>query len=73
MNAEASRPVAVTVTDAARLAGVSPSVIRRAIHATDPREWPPPLKAHRKGTAPTAAYLIRTADLDEWVSSMPTA
>ena len=70
MNAQ---PIAVGVSDAARLTGVSQSVIRRAIHSTGRDEFPPPLPARRKGSGPSAPILIRVKDLDDWVARFPAA
>ncbi|MGG5258805.1 helix-turn-helix transcriptional regulator [Phycicoccus avicenniae] len=60
--------MALTVREAAQAVGVSPSTILKAIKATNPREYPPPLKAGRHG--PTGRYSVRPADLEEWVKSL---
>ena len=67
------QPVAVDIPDAARLAGVSQSLIRRAIHTTGRDAFPPPLPARRKGSGPSAPILIRVKDLDDWVARFPAA
>ncbi|HEY9249240.1 MAG TPA: helix-turn-helix domain-containing protein [Rariglobus sp.] len=64
-----STPMAFTLNEAAATARQSPSTIRRAIHATDPAAFPPPLKAKRDGKG----YLILAADLNAWLESLPDA
>ena len=53
-------PVAYTIDQAAAAVGMSRQTIKRAIQATDPRTFPPPLRAKRAGTSPKAKYLIAT-------------
>lgn len=54
--------VAVGINEAARLVDVSTATIRRAIHTTDPRSFPPPLRAKLMGRK----YSIRVLDLVDW-------
>lgn len=68
-----STPVAVDLAGAARLTGVSVSQLRRAIKATDPTAFPPPLRAKRAGSGPSAKHLIRVVDLESWIASFPDA
>lgn len=68
-----STPVAVDLAGAARLTGVSVSQLRRAIKATDPTAFPPPLRAKRAGSGPSAKHLIRVVDLEAWISLFPDA
>ncbi len=51
-----------------RAAGVS--TLRRAIHATDPKTFPPPLPAKRGAKG---ALIIRRTDLDAWLERLPDA
>lgn len=62
---------AFSIDEAAAAYGVSPDTIRRAIHATDPAKFPPPLKANRKGKS--GPYSIHVTDLDAWHASWPAA
>ncbi|MBR7744444.1 helix-turn-helix domain-containing protein [Phycicoccus sp. BSK3Z-2] len=60
--------IALTLKEAAAAVGVSPKTLYAAVHAVDPRIYPPPLKAGRHG--PGGNYSIRPADLEEWVKSL---
>ena len=60
----------LTLAQAADSVGYHESVMRRAIHATDPTAFPPPLKAKRDGKG---RYRIRPVDLDAWVDSLEDA
>ena len=60
-------PLLLTIPQAATAAGVSADTIRRAIKATDPAEFPPPLPAKLLGKR----YGIRAIDLERWVNSLP--
>lgn len=74
MSAAASTAkVAYTVTEAASAAGVSEAVIRRALHATDPAAWPPPLRSKRIGHATNAPHLIPADWLRAWIDAFPEA
>ncbi|MCV2395965.1 helix-turn-helix domain-containing protein [Actinotalea sp. M2MS4P-6] len=64
-------PEWMTLPEAAayqRAAGIS--TLRRAIHATDAAEFPPPLRAKRGAKG---VLIIRRVDLDAWVESLPDA
>jgi hypothetical protein len=63
--------IAVGITEAARMLSISASTVRRAIHTTDPRSFPPPLRAKRMGGKGT--YSIRVSDLIEWWESLEDA
>lgn len=65
-----SAPLVVKIRDAAVMVSQSEDTIRRAIRATDPAAFPPPLKAKRGGRG---EYLIRVADLDRWVDQLDDA
>lgn len=58
---------------AAEMVSQSVKTLRRAIQATDPASFPPPLKAKRQGKAKNAAYGITHAALTEWAESLPDA
>ena len=55
--------------EAAEEASVSEKTLRRAIAATDPNAWPPPLPAKRMGRG----YRITDTALREWIASWPDA
>src|SRR5690606_1383311 len=55
--------------EAAEAARQSVATMRRAIHATDPNSFPPPLKAKKAGKG----YLITADDLRDWLDSLPDA
>lgn len=65
--------VSVDLAGAARITGISVSQLRRAIKATDPTAFPPPLKAKRSGSGKSAKQLILVSDLEAWVASFPDA
>lgn len=66
-------PLAVGIADAAAMTGVSQNTIRRAVKATDPAAFPPPLRARKVGSGPSAKHLIRVVDLEAWVDAFPDA
>lgn len=69
-----SDKILYSIEDAAEKVSQSPKTLRRAIAATDPRAFPPPLVgAKRQGTAPNAAYLIPHDALIAWAKSLPDA
>ena len=70
MTARAVAKIAYTVHEAAELTPWSHDVIRKAIRATDPTAFPPPLKAKR---GPRGQYIIRPADLEAWLDSFEDA
>lgn len=61
------------IHEAAAAYGVSVSTLRRAAHATDPSEFPPPLKAKRKGDGPKAGLSFHRKWLDDWFDRWPDA
>ena len=61
--------LAYKLHEAAEAARQSVATMRRAIHATDPNAFPPPLKAKRAGKD----YLITADDLRDWLDSLPDA
>lgn len=62
-----------TIEDAAEQVSQSVKTLRRAIHATDSRLFPPPLRAKRLGTKTNSEYRILHADLVAWAESLPDA
>ena len=65
--------IAYTLAEAADAASVSIDTLRRAIRATDPSVYPPPLRAKRTGTEKRPAYRIQAAELQAWIDSLPDA
>lgn len=63
--------LAYGITDAAEAAGVSETLIRRALKATDPRAFPPPLRAKRVGNAHSAKQIILASELTKWLDRFP--
>jgi hypothetical protein len=61
--------LAYRLEEAADVVPYSVQTLRRAIQATDPRAFPPPLKAKRD----SRGYLILAGDLDAWLASLPDA
>ena len=73
-----SDKLAYTIDEAAEAVSVSVSTIRRAIKATDPRAFPPPLSAKRLGAKstdkePRGDYRITRSALTAWVESLQDA
>lgn len=66
-------PIAYKLADAAKVAGQSVDTLKRAINATDPTAFPPPLRAKRQGNAKNAAVLVLAADLEAWLRAFPDA
>ena len=62
--------ILLTVADAAEVANTSEDTLRKAIRATDPASFPPPLRAKRGAKG---RYLILPADLQEWAESLEDA
>lgn len=58
--------VAYTLIGAAAAYSVSADTLRKAIHTTDLRSFPPPLRAKRLGGGPNAKYMILAVDLAAW-------
>jgi hypothetical protein len=65
--------ISYTIPEAAEQVSVSVSTINRAIRATDPNAFPPPLKAKRIGTEKKPAYRILHSVLEAWANSLPDA
>ena len=65
--------IAYDLKQAAEQVSVSIDTIRRAIRATDPNAYPPPLKAKRSGSDKKPAYRVLHADLEAWASSLKDA
>jgi hypothetical protein len=65
--------VALPLGKAAEAVGQSVDTLKRAIHATDPASFPPPLRAKRAGTASNSGYLVLVSELERWVNSLPDA
>lgn len=62
------------LAEAAEQASVSIDTIRRAIRATDPNAYPPPLKAKRTGSSEKKPeYRIQASALEAWIDSLPDA
>ena len=68
-------PVAYPLKEAAAAVGVSVDVLRQAIHATDPKAFPPPIRAKRIGRPDSKkfTYSISAAELARWHESLPDA
>ena len=69
----ATSRIAYTIGQAAEQVGYSDKTIRKAIHATDPAAFPPPLKAKNGGSEKKPSYRILHADLMAWAESLPDA
>lgn len=65
--------IAYTLAEAAEATSLSFDTIKRAVKATDPRTFPPPLPSYRAGSSGNAKHLVRAEDLDAWVASFPRA
>jgi hypothetical protein len=61
--------LAYSVAEAAEAVSMSIDTIRRAMKATDPAAFPPPLRAKRT----PKKTLILAQELDRWVDSLPDA
>ena len=66
-------PKAYTLEQAAAAAAFSVDTMRKAIKATDPQAFPPPLRAKRGGTEKKPSYRVLASDLDAWLDSLPDA
>lgn len=60
----------MSLEEAASETPFSVKTLRRAVRATQPDEFPPPLRAK---AASRGAYVIRDVDLREWIDSLPDA
>jgi hypothetical protein len=65
--------IAYDIAEAAEQVSMSVATIRRAIAATDPHSFPPPLKAKRGGTEKKPTYRILHSVLEAWANSLPDA
>lgn len=63
------KPHSYKLIEASLATGISKDMLIRAIHTTDPRCDPPPLRAKRIGRQ----YLILPKDLDDWLERLPDA
>jgi len=61
------------LAEAAEEASVSVDTLRRAIRATDPNAYPPPLRAKRTGSERKPEYRIQASALEAWINSLPDA
>lgn len=59
--------LAYGVFEAAEATGLPVSTIRRALRATDPKAFPPPLAGKRAGNK----LLVEVDELRRWVQSLP--
>jgi DNA-binding MurR/RpiR family transcriptional regulator len=62
-----------TIPQAAEQVGVSPATISRAIKATDPNAYPPPLQAKNAGSDKKKSYRIEHRALEAWADSLKDA
>ena len=65
--------IAYTLTEAAAQVSVSVDTLRRAIKATDPAAYPPPLPAKNAGSDRKPSYRITHAALTAWLDSLADA
>ena len=65
--------IAYKLAEAADMVGVSEDTIRRAIRATKPGVYPPPLRAKNFGTDKKPSYRILHDVLMDWASAMKDA
>lgn len=65
--------IAYKIDEAAEQVSVSPDTIRRAIKATKPDAYPPPLKAKNAGSDKKPSYRILHAELMAWADSLADA
>ena len=65
-----SERLALTVKEAAELTPFSPDTLERAIKATDPTVFPPPLPAKRDSRG---RRIVLTRDLAAWLDALPDA
>lgn len=61
---------ALTVREAADLTPFSADTLERAIKATDPASFPPPLRAKRDSRG---RRIVLARDLSAWLDSLPDA
>jgi len=60
----------MTLAEAAEQVPYEVDTLRRAVHATDPDRFPHPLRAKRGSRG---EFLVRSADLDDWIDRFPEA
>lgn len=60
----------MSLEEAAKETPYSVKTLRRAIQTTDPRAFPPPLRAKRGARG---SYAITDEALREWIASLPNA
>ncbi len=65
--------LAYSISEAAESSGQSMDTIKRALRATDPKVFPPPLRAKRAGAATNSKRLILATELQRWLDSLPDA
>ena len=65
--------LAYTLTEAAEQVSVSVQTLRRAIAATDPNSYPPPLRAKNAGSEKKPSYRISHTNLTAWYDSLKDA
>lgn len=65
--------IVLPLKDAAEAVGLSADTLRKAIKATDPNAFPPPLRAKKAGHHEKAGYYIAADDLREWFARWPDA
>lgn len=66
-------PLVYSVAEAAEITHMSQETIRKAIRATNPRSFPPPLRAKRVGLGPRAKHIVLATDLLAWLQILPDA
>lgn len=59
-----------TLAEAAEQVSVSQKTLSRAIKATDPNAYPPPLRAKNAGSDKKPSYRIPHDDLVAWADSL---
>lgn len=62
-----------TLAEAAEQVSVSQKTLRRAIAATDPNSYPPPLAAKNAGSDRKPSYRISHTALEAWANSLQDA
>ena len=65
--------IAYDLKQAAEQVSVSIDTIRRAIRATDPNAYPPPLRAKRTGSEKKPSYRVSHTNLMAWYDSLKDA
>ena len=68
-----SAKIAYKIPEAAEVVSVSTATIRRAIKATDPTAFPPPLRAKNIGSDERPDYRILHHALEAWAASFKDA